>query len=410
MDVKLPIYFDNNATTPIDPRVLAAMMPYLTDHFGNAASQHVFGEQAAAAVEIAREQVAALIGASDREIVFTSGATESDNLAIKGLAQTHRGADRGHIITCLTEHKAVLDPCERLAKQGFDVTWLTPDKFGVVSAEAVAEAIRPTTLLVSLMFANNETGTMHPISEIGQICQDRGVVFHTDATQSAGKSPLDVGAMGVDLLSLSAHKLYGPKGVGALYVRHAKRNPPMRLAAQMDGGRHERGLRSGTLNVPGIVALGAAAEIARAEMADEAVRLTAMRDRLQQGIERELDHVQLNGHPTQRLAGTLNMSFAFVEGESLMLSRPMRDLAVSTGSACTSASLQPSHVLRAMGVSDALAHGSIRVSLGRFNTEAEVEFAIPRIVQAVRELRAMSPLYEMAREGVDLSKVQWRHS
>jgi len=405
MDLKLPIYLDNNATTPIDPRVLAVMMPYLTDGFGNAASRHhAFGWKAEAAVEAAREQVARLIGAEAKDIVFTSGATESNNLAIKGLAAMYR--EKGnHIITCLTEHKAVIDPCQRLAEQGFEVTWLRPDAFGVVSAEAVAAAIRPTTLLVSLMTANNETGTVLPVADIGQLCKARGVFFHTDATQAAGKMPLDVEAMGVDLLSLSGHKMYGPKGVGALYVR--RRGPRVRLASQMDGGGHERGMRSGTLNVPGIAGLGAASEIARAEMAADAARLTALRDRLHEGITREVDHVQLNGHPTQRIAGTLNMSFAFVEGEALMMK--MRDLAVSSGSACTSASLEPSHVLRAMGVDDALAHSSIRFSLGRFNTEAEMDFAVAQVVRAVRELRELSPLYDMAKEGVDLSKVQWRN-
>ena len=404
MEIKLPIYFDNNATTPIDPRVLAVMMPYLTDVFGNAASRnHAFGWQAESAVETAREQVAKLIAAEAKDIVFTSGATESNNLAVKGLAAMYR--EKNHIITCLTEHKAVIDPCQRLAEQGFEVTWLRPDEFGVVSPDAVADAIRPTTLLVSLMAANNETGTLHPVGEIGRMCKSKGVFFHTDATQAVGKVEIDVEAMGVDLLSLSGHKLYGPKGVGTLYVR--RRGPRVRLASQMDGGGHERGMRSGTLNVPGIAGLGAAAEIAMAEMTADAARLTALRDRLHAGITRELDYVRLNGHPTQRLAGTLNVSFAFVEGEALMMK--MRDVAVSSGSACTSASLEPSHVLRAMGVDDATAHSSIRFSLGRFNTQQEVDFAVAQIVRAVRELRELSPLYEMAQEGVDLAKVKWKN-
>jgi cysteine desulfurase len=404
MELKLPIYMDNNATTPIDPRVLAVMMPFLTNVFGNAASRnHAFGWQAQAAVDAAREQVAGLLGAQAKDIVFTSGATESNNLAIKGLAAMYK--DKRHIVTGLTEHKAVIDPCERLAENGFDVTWLKPDEFGMVSPADVAAAIRPDTLLVSLMAANNETGTLLPIGEIGQLCKARGVFFHTDATQAIGKVELDVEAMGIDLLSLSGHKLYGPKGVGALYVR--RRNPHVKLMSQMDGGRHERGLRSGTLNVPGIAGLGSAAEIAKAELTADVARLTALRDRLHAGIVREVDYVKLNGHPTQRLAGTLNVSFAFVEGESMMMK--MRDLAVSSGSACTSASLEPSHVLRAMGVDDATAHSSIRFSLGRFNTEAEVDFAIAQIARAARELRELSPLYEMAQGGVDLSKVKWKH-
>jgi cysteine desulfurase len=395
---------DNNATTPIDPRVLEAMMPYLTSDFGNAASRnHPFGWKAEEAVEKAREQVAKLIGAEAKDIVFTSGATESNNLAIKGVAAMYR--EKGnHIITCPTEHKAVIDPCKRLSEHGCEVSWLAPDEFGVVSAEKVAAAVTDKTVLISLMAANNETGTLHPVEAVGKIAKQRGVFFHTDATQALGKVPLDVEKMGIDLLSLSAHKIYGPKGIGALYVR--RRNPRVRLECQMDGGGHERGMRSGTLNVPGIVGLGKACEIALADMAEDASRLTNLRDRLQALIMERLDFVKLNGHSTQRLSGTLNLSFAFVEGESLMMK--IKDVAVSSGSACTSASLEPSHVLKAMGVGDDLAHSSIRFSLGRFNTAEEVQFAADEVVKAVTELRQLSPLYEMAQEGVDLSKVEWK--
>jgi cysteine desulfurase len=404
MAVKLPIYVDNNATTPVDPRVLEEMMPYLTTEFGNAASRnHVFGWRAEEAVEKARERVAVLIGAEAKDIVVTSGATESDNLAVKGVAGMYK--DKGnHVITCLTEHKAVMDSCKRLEEAGCAVTWLRPDEDGVVSPQQVAEAITDKTILVTLMAANNETGTLHPIAEIGKVCKQRGVLFHTDATQAVGKVPIDVEAMGIDLLSCSAHKIYGPKGVGALYVR--RRGPRVRLVCQMDGGGHERGMRSGTLNVPGIVGLGAAAEICRNEMADESRHLTAMRDRLQNAITVGLEHVKLNGHPTERLPNTLNLSFAYVEGEGLMMK--MKDVAVSSGSACTSASLEPSHVLRAMGVGDELAHSSIRFSLGRFNTDEEIDYAAAQVVRAVNELRQLSPLYELAQEGVDLKEVKWK--
>ena len=403
MPVKTPIYLDNNATTPIDPRVLEAMMPYLTDRFGNAASRnHSFGWTAEAAVEKAREQIAALIGATARDIVFTSGATESDNLAIKGVAEMYR--EKGnHIVTCRTEHKAVIDTCRRLEVRGCEVTWLDPDEFGRVSPEQVAEALTDRTILVTLMAANNEIGTLHPIAAIGQVARRRGVFFHSDAVQAAGKIPIDVEKMHIDLLSISAHKIYGPKGVGALYVR--RRNQRVRLICQMDGGGHERGMRSGTLNVPGIVGLGAACEIAAKEMPAEAERLTALRDRLHEAIVSRLDHVKLNGHPTERLPNTLNLSFAYVEGESLMMK--MKDVAVSSGSACTSASLEPSFVLKAIGVGEDLAHSSIRFSLGRFTTEAEVDYAAERVVKAVGELRELSPLYEMAKEGVDLGQVKW---
>jgi len=402
--VKLPIYMDNNATTPLDGRVLQAMMPCLTSDFGNAASRnHSFGWKAEAAVETAREQIAKLIGAEAKDIVFTSGATESDNLAIKGVAQMYR--EKGnHIITCSTEHKAVIDTCKYLETQGFAVTWLKPDEYGRVSPEQVAAAITDKTVLITLMAANNEIGTLHPLEAIGRAAKARGVIFHSDATQAVGKVPIDVEAMGIDLLSISAHKMYGPKGVGALFVR--RKGPRVRLACQMHGGGHERGMRSGTLNVPGIVGLGAAAEICRASLAQEGQTLTGLRDRLHQGIIARLDHLKLNGHPAQRLPGTLNLSFAYVEGEALMMK--MKDIAVSSGSACTSASLEPSHVLRAIGVGDDLAHSSIRFSLGRFNTPEEVDYAVAQVVRAVNELRELSPLYEMAKEGVDLSKVKWK--
>ena len=394
MPLRLPIYMDNNATTAVDPRVLEAMLPYFTTDYGNAASRsHAFGWKGEAAVEAAREQVARLLGAEAKDIVLTSGATESDNLAIKGVAGMYR--EKGnHIITCLTEHKAVLDPCKRLDEQGFETTFLTPDEFGQVSAEQVAAAITDKTILITLMLANNEIGTLHAIGAIGKLAKQRGILFHTDATQAVGKVPIDVEAMGIDLLSLSAHKLYGPKGVGALYVR--RKGPRVRLICQMDGGGHERGMRSGTLNVPGVVGMGAACAIAMEEMDADAARIRAMRDRLEHGIASRLTHTKVNGHPTQRLAGTLNMSFAYVEGEALMMK--MKDIAVSSGSACTSASLEASHVLRAIGVQDDMAHSSIRFSLGRFNTTEEVDYAVEQTVKAVTELREMSPLYEMALE------------
>ena len=400
MTLRLPIYMDNNATTAVDPRVLEAMMPYLTTECGNAASKsHSFGWKAEAAVEAGREQIARLLGAEAKDIVFTSGATESDNLAVKGVAEMYR--EKGnHIITCLTEHKAVIDTCKRLAERGCEITFLKPDEFGRVSAAQVADAITDKTILITLMLANNEIGTLHPIGEIGNVAKARGVLFHTDATQGVGKVTIDVEDMGIDLLSLSAHKLHGPKGVGALYVR--RRGPRVRLTCQMDGGGHERGMRSGTLNVPGIVGLGRACEICRDEMDADAARIRAMRDRLERGIASRLTHTKVNGHPVERLCNTLNMSFAYVEGEALMMK--MKDIAVSSGSACTSASLEPSHVLRAMGVGDDMAHSSIRFSLGRFNTTEEVDYAAEQVVKAVGELREMSPLYEMAREQESAGK------
>jgi cysteine desulfurase len=403
MTVKTPIYMDNNATTRTDPRVVAAMLPYFTEEYGNAASRnHVFGWRAEEAVDQAREQVAALIGAGAKEIIFTSGATESDNLALKGVAAMYKKKGN-HVITTVTEHKAVIDPCKRLERDGFQVTFLPVDKYGRVSAEQVAAALTDKTILVSIMAANNEIGTLQPIKEIGKLCKQRGVLFHTDAVQAAGKVPLDVEAMGIDLLSISAHKMYGPKGIGALYVR--RKDPRVRLDPIIDGGGHERGMRSGTLPVPNIVGFGAAAELSHKEMDAEAKRLIGLRQRLHKGITEQLDEVHLNGHPTERLPGNLNVSFAYVEGEALMMG--IKDVAVSSGSACTSASLEPSYVLKALGVGDELAHSSIRFGLGRFNTEEEVDFVIDDVVRAVNHLRDMSPLYEMHRAGIDLKTVQW---
>jgi len=400
--VKIPVYMDYHATTPVDPRVLDAMLPFFREEFGNAASKsHAFGWRAEEAVEAARAEVAKLIGAEAREIVFTSGATESDNLAIKGAAHFYREKGR-HLVTVATEHKAVLDPMHRLEREGFEVTFLPVGKDGRVDPDQVARAIRPDTLLVSVMAANNETGTLQPIAEIGRLTRERGVVFHCDAVQAVGKIPFDVEALNVDLASISAHKMYGPKGMGALYVR---RKPRVRLIAEIDGGGHERGHRSGTLNVPGIVGLGAACRLAAAELDEEGPRVLALRERLRRGLEARVELMTVNGGLEHRLPGNLNVSFAYVEGEALMLA--VKDVAVSSGSACTSAALEPSYVLRAMGVPDELAHSSIRFGLGRFTTEEEVDYAIDLFAAKVKKLREMSPLYEMAKEGVDLSKVQW---
>jgi cysteine desulfurase len=399
--VKLPIYMDNNATTRCDPRVVDAMLPFFTEKFGNAASRnHVFGWEAEEAVEQARAQVAALIGAGEKEIVFTSGATESNNLAIRGVA--HIDKNKGdHIVTAITEHKAVIDPCKRLEREGFQVTFLPVDRYGQVSPEQVAAAITDKTVLVSIMPANNEIGTLQPIDKIGKLCKERGVLFHTDAAQAVGKIPVDV-QMGIDLLSISAHKIHGPKGVGALYVR--RRDPRVRLDPLIDGGGHERGLRSGTLPVPLIVGFGQACELCRLEMAEEAPRLIRLREKLRRGIQDGLEETYVNGHPTERLPGNMNISFAYVDGEALMMS--MKDVALSSGSACTSASIEPSYVLKALGVGDELAHSSLRFGLGRFNTDEEVDFVVEDVKCAVNRLRAMSPLYEMARQGIDLKAVQ----
>ncbi len=403
--VKLPIYMDNHATTPMDRRVLDAMLPYFTEKFGNAASRnHGFGWEAEEAVDKARNQIATLIGAKAKEIIFTSGATESDNLAIKGIVEFYK--DKGnHVITCVTEHKAVLDSCRALERQGkATVTYLPVDKYGMVDPDQVRKAITDKTVLITIMYANNEIGTIHPIAEIGRIAKEKQIVFHCDATQGVGKVPVDVEKTGIDLLSMSAHKIYGPKGIGALYVR--SKGPRVRLTPAMDGGGHERGMRSGTLNVTGIVGFGAACELAGMEMPEEGRRLIELRDKLQAGIFERLDEVYLNGHPTERLPGNLNVSFAYVEGESLLMG--INDIAVSSGSACTSATLEPSYVIRALGVNEELAHSSIRFGLGRFNTEEEVDFVTDRVSKEVKRLREMSPLYEMAREGIDLKSVQWK--
>jgi cysteine desulfurase len=402
--VKLPIYMDNHATTPLDPRVLEAMMPYLTSTFGNAASRnHQFGWSAEEGVEKGREQIAKLIGATAKEIVFTSGATESDNLAIKGVAEMYR--EKGnHIITAATEHKAVLDTCKRLEKYGYRVTYLPVGRDGLIDLDDLKRAIDDKTILVTIMYANNEIGVLQPVEEIGKLCHERGVLFHSDATQAVGKVPVDVNKQNIDVMSLSGHKMYGPKGVGALYVR--RRNPRVQLAPVIDGGGHERGMRSGTLNVAGIVGFGKAAEIAQQEMPQESCRLAGLRNKLRDNIMKELDEVYVNGSVEHRLPGNLNVSFLYVEGESLLMG--INDVAVSSGSACTSATLEPSYVLKALGLGDDLAHSSIRFGLGRFNTEAEVDYVSGRIVETVKRLRELSPLYEMVKEGIDLTKVQWQ--
>jgi cysteine desulfurase len=403
--VKLPIYMDNHATTPTDRRVLEAMLPFFTERFGNAASRnHSFGWEAEEAVDKARGQIASIINAKSKEIIFTSGATESDNLAIKGIVDFYK--DKGnHVITCVTEHKAVLDSCRALERAGkASVTYLRVDKYGMVDPDDVRKAITDKTVLITIMYANNEIGTIHPIAEIGRIAKERGVIFHCDAVQTVGKIPVDVEQDGIDLLSLSAHKIYGPKGVGALYVR--SKGPRVRLVPQIDGGGHERGMRSGTLNVTGIIGLGKACEIAQSEMGEEVHRLRQMRSKLQAGLFERLDEVYLNGHPTERLPGNLNLSFAYVEGESLLMG--ISDVAVSSGSACTSATLEPSYVIRALGIDDELAHSSIRFGLGRFNTEEEVDFVTECVSREVKRLREMSPLYEMAKDGVDLKSFNWK--
>ncbi len=399
--MNLPIYMDNHATTPVDRRVLEAMLPYFCEDYGNAASRnHSFGWRAEEAVGRAREQVARLIGAKPREIIFTSGATESDNLALKGVAEMYQ--EKGdHIITQVTEHKAVLDTAKRLERQGFEVTYLPVDREGLVDPDDVRRAFRETTILISIMAANNEIGTLQPVEEIGRIAKERGVLFHSDAAQALGKIPVDVNAWGADLLSLSAHKMYGPKGVGALYVRG--RDPRVRLSPMMDGGGHERGMRSGTLDVPGIVGFGAACELAYREMEAEAERIRALRDRLQSGILSHLEEVYLNGHPDRRLPGTCNLSFAYVEGESLVTG--LNDIALSSGSACTSVGHESSHVLKALGLNTEMINSSLRFCLGRFNTEEEVEYVIQKVREVVERLRELSPLYEGTRDGLDVSSV-----
>lgn len=400
--MKKPIYLDNNATTRLDPRVLEAMLPYFTEDFGNAASRnHLYGWRAEEAVDYAREQIAQLIGGNEKEIIFTSGATESINLAIKGVFEMY--AKKGnHIITARTEHKAVIDTCRALEKRGARVTWLDVATDGLIDLKQVEAAMTDQTILVSIMFANNETGVIQPIKELAAIAHKHGALFFTDATQAVGKVPVDVEAMGIDLMSFSGHKMYGPKGIGALYVR--RKNPRVKVTAQMDGGGHERGMRSGTLNVPGIVGLGKACEICRLEMAEETARLRKLRDHLETELLK-IEESQLNGNKEHRLPHVANISFKHVEGEGLMMG--FKDIAVSSGSACTSASLEPSYVLKAMNLSDDLAHSSIRFGLGRFTTQEEIDFTIGHVKEAVQKLRDMSPLWEMYKEGVDLSNVAW---
>lgn len=400
--LKLPIYLDNNATTPLDPRVLEAMMPYLTEVFGNAASRnHPFGWAAEEAVDYAREQIAGLINCDPKEIIFTSGATESDNLAIKGIFEMY--AQKGnHIITTTTEHKAVLDTCKHIEKIGGKVTYLPVNSEGLISLEELEAAMTPETILVTIMYGNNETGTIQPIREIAAIAHKHGALFMTDGTQAVGKIPVDVQADGIDLMAFTAHKMYGPKGVGAMYVR--RKNPRVKVTAQMDGGGHERGMRSGTLNVPGIVGLGKACELAKQEMAADAERLGAMRDRLEKELL-TLEESYVNGSVQHRLPHVANISFKYVEGEGLMMG--VKDLAVSSGSACTSASLEPSYVLKALGLSDDLAHSSLRFGLSRFTTDEQIDYAINHVKEAVTKLREMSPLWEMFQDGIDLDKIEW---
>ena len=405
MELKLPVYLDNNATTPMDPRVLEAMMPYFTENFGNAASRsHSFGWVAEEAVDYAREQVAKLIGADPKEIIFTSGATEADNLAIKGVYEMY--ASKGnHIITATTEHKAVLDTCKHIEKLGGQVTYLNVQEDGLIDLAALEAAITPQTILIALMWGNNEVGVLQPVREISAIAKKHGVLFFTDGTQAVGKIPVDVNKDGIDLMAFSAHKMYGPKGVGALYVR--RKNPRVKVTAQMDGGGHERGMRSGTLNVPGIVGFGRACELCMQEMASEAARLSKMRDRLEQGLL-ALEEAYVNGNREHRLPHTTNISFKYVEGEGLMMGFN-KDIALSSGSACTSASLEPSYVLKALGLGDDLAHSSLRFGLGRFTTDEQIDFTVKAVSDTVLKLRDMSPLWEMWKDGVDLEKIEWAH-
>lgn len=403
--LKLPIYLDNNATTPVDPRVLEAMLPYFKEHFGNAASRnHPFGWEAEEAVDYAREQVAKLVGADPKEIIFTSGATESDNLAIKGIFEMY--ASKGnHIITCVTEHKAVLDTCKHIERLGGEVTYLEVQPDGLIDLGQLEAAIKPTTILIAIMYANNEIGVIQPIREISAIAKKHGVLFFTDATQAVGKIPVDVQKDGIDLMAMTAHKMYGPKGIGALYVR--RKNPRVKVTAQMDGGGHERGMRSGTLNVPGIVGFGKACELARLEMVEESARLSKLRDKLESSLM-QLEEAYVNGNREHRLPHVANISFKYVEGEGLLMGFN-KNIALSSGSACTSASLEPSYVLKALGLGDDLAHSSLRFGLGRFTTEEQIDYTIDAITTTVNKLREMSPLWEMFKEGVDMNKIEWAH-
>ncbi len=403
--LKLPIYLDHNATTPMDPRVLEAMIPYFTENFGNAASRnHSFGWHAEEAVDYAREQIAQLIGADPKEIIFTSGATEGDNLGIKGVYEMY--ASKGnHIITCTTEHKAVLDTCKHLEKSGAEVTYLEVQPDGLIDLKALEAAMRPTTILVAIMYANNEIGVVQPVKEISAIAKKHGALFFTDAVQAVGKIPVDVNADGIDLMAFTAHKMYGPKGVGALYVR--RKNPRVKVTAQVDGGGHERGMRSGTLNVPGIVGFGKACELARLEMAADTERISKLRDKLENALK-VIDESYVNGNPAHRLPHVSNISFKYVEGEGLMMGFN-KDIALSSGSACTSASLEPSYVLKALGLGDDLAHSSLRFGLGRYTTEEQIDFTIKAVTDTVLKLREMSPLWEMFKEGIDIDAIQWAH-
>jgi cysteine desulfurase len=403
--LKLPIYLDHNSTTPMDPRVLEAMIPYFTENFGNAASRnHSFGWHAEEAVDYAREQIAQLIGADPKEIIFTSGATEGNNLGIKGVYEMY--ASKGnHIITCTTEHKAVLDTCKHLEKLGAEVTYLEVQPDGLIDLKALEAAMRPTTILVAIMYANNEIGVIQPVKEISAIAKKHGALYFSDAVQAVGKIPVDVIADGIDIMSFTAHKMYGPKGVGALYVR--RKNPRVKVTAQIDGGGHERGMRSGTLNVPGIVGFGKAAEIARLDMAGDTERISKLRDKLENALK-VIDETYVNGNPAHRLPHVSNISFKYVEGEGLMMGFN-KDIALSSGSACTSASLEPSYVLKALGLGDDLAHSSLRFGLGRYTTEEQIDFTIKAVTDTVLKLREMSPLWEMYKEGIDIDAIQWAH-
>ncbi len=403
--LKLPIYLDHNATTPMDPRVLEAMLPYFVENFGNAASRnHSFGWQAEEAVDYAREQIAQLIGADPKEIIITSGATEGDNLGIKGVFEMY--ANKGnHIITCTTEHKAVLDTCKHLGKLGAEVTYLEVQPDGLIDLKQLEAAMKPTTILVAIMYANNEIGVIQPVKEIGAIAKKHGALFFTDAVQAVGKIPVDVIADGIDIMAFTAHKMYGPKGVGALYVR--RKNPRVKVTAQMDGGGHERGMRSGTLNVPGIVGFGKAAEVARLDMAADTERISKLRDKLENALK-QIDETYVNGNPAHRLPHVSNISFKYVEGEGLMMGFN-KDIALSSGSACTSASLEPSYVLKALGLGDDLAHSSLRFGLGRNTTEEQIDFTIKAVTDTVLKLREMSPLWEMFKDGIDIDAIQWAH-